>query len=90
MGYGPELPELPDSFQLHQDDDELGRHVAELRRLLAGGGLSPDTRARSLTALLEIAAAVRGRELAEALHEFAEGAEDLANVLSRRPPGAPF
>jgi hypothetical protein len=82
MGYGPELPEIPDEeFALHEDDAELGRHVAELKALLAGGQLSPDTRARSLAALLEIGAAVRGKELADTLNEFAAEAHLLAEAL---------
>ena len=64
---------------------EMERHTAELKRLLAQGDLSPDTRARALAALIEADAAVRAEGLANALRSFSDVAELLAMSLDRFP-----
>ena len=64
--------------------EQLERYTAELKRLLAGRELSPDTRARSLAALIEADAAMRSQNLPAALQHFAETAEYLADNLGQQ------
>jgi hypothetical protein len=62
--------------------EELERYATELKQLLAGPGLSPDTRARSLAALVETAAA---EKFQAAVVGFDEHALILASGLRRLP-----
>jgi hypothetical protein len=79
MGYGRDLPELPDD------------HVAELKRLLAGGGLSPDTRARCIAALIDADSAEKMWGVAESLRDETVshfvGAADQLSARLRDFPG---
>ncbi len=83
----------------YDDRAELNRYIAELKKLLSGTGLSPDTRARSLAALIEAsamtlaadqvhtAAAMTRDDTMPLLHGtarlFAERAEGLTGALQR-------
>jgi hypothetical protein len=62
--------------------EELERYTAELKQLLAGPDLSPDTRARSLAALIEADAADK---LQGAFVGLDEHALILASALGRLP-----
>lgn len=80
-----------------QEREEMRRYKAELKELLGGSGLSPDTRARSLAALIvadavteaagkmhSAAQTTRGDTmplLLDAVRSFAEKAQNLAWAL---------
>jgi hypothetical protein len=62
--------------------EELEQYNDELKELLAGGDLSPDTRARCLAALIEADSA---RKIHTAVVGFDERALILAGALGRLP-----
>lgn len=81
----------------YEERRETERYAAELKQLLAGSGLSPDTRARSLAALIEADAVTRAADkvhtaanttlgdtmplLMSTVESFGEKAQNLAWAL---------
>lgn len=80
-----------------EEHRELERYTAELERLLAGDDLTPDTRARSIAALIETDALTQAADrvslaadttlsdtmplVLEAVRSFGEVAQTLASAL---------
>jgi hypothetical protein len=83
----------------YEDSAEMDRYIAELKQLLGGTALSPDTRARSLAALIAADAMMEAANtvqsaanttlgdtmplLLDAAQSFGEKAESLAWALRR-------